>query len=116
MSKVRLVDDDESILRICVKLLRGHDLRTANNGAKALSFIRKEKFDVIVSDIMMPITTGEQLYLEVQQLNPTQASRMIFMTGDAFPYEEFLKQFPFFLQKPFNNDVFLSSIQRVLNG
>ena len=113
--KILLIDDDELILRTCERVLRGHDLQTADNGAKALPLIQEQDFDVIVSDMYMPEMTGSELYSKVMQFSPSKAARMLFMTGDSAPHEDFLKQFPFYIKKPFDKNKFLEAVQHILN-
>jgi CheY-like chemotaxis protein len=43
-----------------------------------------EKFDVILCDLMMPVMTGMGLYDAMSEEFPSDAERMIFMTGGAF--------------------------------
>jgi len=53
--------------------------------AASMFFVSQpERFDVIVSDLMMPEMTGMALYDEVQRVAADQAERMVFMTGGAF--------------------------------
>ena len=43
-----------------------------------------ERFDLILSDLMMPELTGMELHAEIARIDPAQAARMIFLTGGAF--------------------------------
>jgi CheY-like chemotaxis protein len=43
-----------------------------------------QSFDVILSDLMMPETSGMQLYEELLRVSPALAERVVFMTGGAF--------------------------------
>ena len=52
---------------------------------EALARIKSGKrFDVILSDLMMPQMTGMDLYEELTRVSVDQAERMIFLTGGAF--------------------------------
>ena len=63
MKTVLVVDDEFDILTVWRLLLERHGYRvlTASNGAAALEQIRNTRPDVIVSDCMMPIMSGQQL-------------------------------------------------------
>lgn len=114
--KILVVDDDKNILRTCARILAPVEPDTASDGTEALELIRKQPFDVIVSDILMPGMDGKTLFQKVLEINPPQASRMLFMTGDAVPHRKFLNQFPTYIKKPFDKGDFLSAVKRVLNN
>lgn len=114
--KILIVDDDEILLRTCIRVLRPIKPQTAPNGVEALKLIGKQPFDVIVSDMFMPEMGGEELYNEVMGIDPSQAKRMVFMTGDAKPHKEFLRKFPFYLSKPFDKEDFLLVVEHVLSN
>jgi CheY-like chemotaxis protein len=55
------------------------------SGKEALALIASgERFDAILSDLMMPEVTGMEIYDELSRLALYQAKRMIFLTGGAF--------------------------------
>jgi CheY-like chemotaxis protein len=43
-----------------------------------------QRFDAILSDLMMPQVTGMDLYDELCRIAPDQAKKMIFLSGGAF--------------------------------
>jgi len=60
---VLVVDDEEMLARAMRRMLeaRGYRVTTAHDGNAAIALIRRESFDVIVSDIQMPGMTGIDL-------------------------------------------------------
>lgn len=50
------------------------------------------RFDAILSDLYMPVD-GQALHAQVYRISPTQAARMIFITGGGLPerLEEFAR-------------------------
>jgi len=64
---------------------RGHRVVTAADGQAALECLRREPegFDLIVSDIRMPVLDGPGLHAAVLEMAPDLARRMIFATGDT---------------------------------
>jgi signal transduction histidine kinase len=102
-----LVVDDEPLLCIVIDRILGsdHEVTVEPSAARALELIRGgARFDVILSDLMMPDMNGMDLYAELARSAPDQASRMIFMTGGAFSTEaaDFLqKAANAVLEKPF---------------
>lgn len=63
---VLIVDDQKQNLYMLDTLLKanGYDVVQATHGAEALEKLRGESFDLIVSDIMMPVMDGFQLCLK----------------------------------------------------
>ena len=84
--RVLVVDDEPTVLELLSDLLssRGHRVVTAADGQAALDCLRREPdgFDLIVSDIRMPVLDGPGLHAAVRALAPDLARRMIFATGD----------------------------------
>jgi len=58
--KVLLVDDDPVYLTLGGEELesRGYEVVEADNGADALERLRDERFDIVISDLEMPVLTG----------------------------------------------------------
>ena len=59
----------------------GFEVITASNGVDALKYLMSEIPDAIICDIMMPRTSGLELY---EQICESQQPKFIFMTGGAF--------------------------------
>jgi response regulator RpfG family c-di-GMP phosphodiesterase len=60
--KLLLVDDEEDNLEYLVRVFRhGYDTTCVRNGREALEALRREKFDVIITDQLMPGITGAEL-------------------------------------------------------
>ena len=102
-----LVVDDEPMLSNVLKrmLMKEHEVTVVFSSEEALELLsRGERYDVIMSDLMMPEMTGMDLFAEVRRLDPPQAERMVFMTGGAFTplARDFLENVPNHrLEKPF---------------
>jgi CheY-like chemotaxis protein len=103
--RVLLVDDEPAILRAYQRVLRGHDVALANDGAEALAAIRAhETFDLVVCDITMPEMNGVQLFERVCSERPALACRFVFATaGSTHDHiERFLANVPNrVIEKPF---------------
>lgn len=60
MSRILIVDDDESILELLkVNIeLSGHEVITAPDGIKGFALAKQELPDLIILDVMMPEVDG----------------------------------------------------------
>lgn len=80
-----VVDDEPGIRDVLEAVLDGcgYQVTVAGNGLEALAEIRRQEFDVIITDMCMPELDGEKLYDTIQAKHPKLADRMIFLTGDT---------------------------------
>lgn len=70
MSKILIVEDDESIHNVIEELLKenGYAVFNAYSGTEALLLLEKEKYDLILLDLMLPGITGEELLVKVKDI------------------------------------------------
>lgn len=116
-ARVLVVDDESAVGRALQRSLgRYHDVVVVTQGRAALTRIASgERFDAILSDIMMPDVTGMEIHEELSRIAPDQATRMIFLTGGAFTARarEFLDRVPNpCMEKPFE----MASLLAVIAG
>ena len=83
---VLLIDDEEGLRRAVVSFLkrRGMHIIAVEDGSDALRVLRRERFDVIVSDVRMPGMSGGEFLERLRREHPAMVSRLIFTTGDTF--------------------------------
>lgn len=85
MARILLAEDDESVRAFVKRALEldGHQVTTADDGGIALEVLaeRVGQFDLLVSDIMMPVLDGIALALSVARDYP--ALIILLMTGFA---------------------------------
>lgn len=80
--KLLIVDDDELIRNVLSKLLRQEfSIESVDDASKAVDLITDELYDVVLSDIDMPIMTGDEMYFLVKEKNEKMSKRILFMTG-----------------------------------
>ena len=68
--RVLVVDDEKDICEILERFLTtdGHIVKTVNNGAEAIDLARKEQFDLVLSDLVMPDNTGYDVVMALNEL------------------------------------------------
>jgi CheY-like chemotaxis protein len=118
-ARIIIVDDEPALGRTLTRSLEDtHDVEAITSARELLSRIDAgERFDVIVSDLMMPEMTGMELYEHLEKIAPEQAARVIFLTGGAFTTtaREFLARVPNpTLEKPLQRKDLLTTIADVL--
>jgi len=115
-----LIVDDEAPLCLILRRLLGdtHDVTTLTSAREAAARITKgERYDVILSDLMMPGMSGMDLHAELSRVAPDQATRMVFITGGAFTPRAtaFIASVPNrFIEKPFDAKMLLSLLRELL--
>ncbi|OGL38969.1 MAG: hypothetical protein A3C43_08950 [Candidatus Schekmanbacteria bacterium RIFCSPHIGHO2_02_FULL_38_11] len=108
--KILIIDDDEMIKDLMVVVMKkNHIIESVNSGEKGLEKIKKNTYDLIITDLRMPVVDGFKLYEWVKENKPGQEKKIIFTTGDTYDgkTKEFLEstQNPF-IPKPFNVEDF----------
>jgi two-component system cell cycle response regulator CpdR len=85
MPRVLIVDDEESMRMLVARAIAmdGHDIATAQDGAEALEILSDEQgaFDLLLTDIQMPVMDGIALALAVARDFPDLT--ILLMTGFA---------------------------------
>jgi two-component system, NtrC family, sensor kinase len=83
--RLLVVDDEPGIREVLEAILvgQGYLVTTATNGVEAVDRLKREHYDLIISDMCMPEMDGEGLYETVHGKNPRLAERMLFVTGDV---------------------------------
>jgi two-component system, NtrC family, sensor kinase len=83
---VLLIDDEEGLRRAVLSFLkrRGMHAIAVGDGSDALRVLRRERFDVIVSDVRMPGMSGGEFLERLRSEHPAMVQRLVFTTGDTF--------------------------------
>ena len=72
MSRILLVDDDESFRKMLHETLQraGYEVQDAANGKVALKLYRQDPADLIITDLFMPEKEGLETIMELRRINP----------------------------------------------
>ncbi|MEW5851366.1 MAG: response regulator [Myxococcota bacterium] len=82
MPRVLVVDDEAAIRRAFARMFaRTHHVITADDGDDAIRRLQADAFDVVVTDLMMPRTSGKELFEWINVNAAHMAPRVVFMTG-----------------------------------
>jgi signal transduction histidine kinase/FixJ family two-component response regulator len=80
-TEILVVDDEPGITRLCERLLTraGYEVTTFTDPAAAMTFVEKNKTDLLLVDIRMPEISGFDLIAHIKQHQPDTA--VLVMTG-----------------------------------
>lgn len=119
--RVLLIDDENALLRAMQRILEDeeHFVEVTQSARDALAMIeRGDRFDLILSDLMMPMMTGVDFYEALLARNPVLAHSVVFVSGGAITakVDAFLKSVPNLrMEKPFKAAQLRDIVQQGLN-
>jgi two-component system cell cycle sensor histidine kinase/response regulator CckA len=116
-----IVDDDKSILNLIIDTMQplGYTVIDATCAEEILEFIERSdaKFDLLLTDMVMPGMNGRDLAKSVKEKYPE--AKVIFMSGytsDMVANQGILQAGEIFIQKPLSPMNLASKIRRVLDS
>ena len=112
---ILLADDDQSLRRVVQFKLKkaGHDVTVVEDGAEALECIRKDRWDLLLSDIKMPKVDGIELLEQARSIQPDL--KVILLTAYATVSQavKAVKLGAFdYITKPFEDEELLAAIDK----
>jgi DNA-binding NtrC family response regulator len=118
-SETLLLAEDETVLRdVMGKALRrlGYRVLDAPDGATAMerAALHQGRIDVLITDVVMPGMTANELTDRLLGLHPT--AKVIYMSGypdDAIAHPGVWERDAVFLQKPFTPEVLARTVREV---
>lgn len=118
---VLVVEDDSGIRNLIVRLLTsvGYQVTHASNGDEALKVVRSrlDKFDLVITDIVMPLMGGPELVDQISLIHP--GTPVLFMSGytdNSIPLHGVDGTEFKFIQKPFSTGVFMRKVREILDS
>ena len=119
MIRVLLVEDDKNlsfILKSSVEeMMGGYEVITASNGKDGLELLSQRVFDVIVSDVEMPVMDGRTMVQQIRKHYPSLP--ILFITGLTTARDVingYQSGVDFYIKKPFLPEELNAHIQAVL--
>lgn len=113
--KVLIVDDNKLNLKVASRLLEKYkcDIETIDNGLEAIELIKKNKYDLILLDDMMPKLSGTETLLKLKEIDSFDIP-VVALTANAITgmKEKYLKAgFNDYLSKPIDK----TELNRIIN-
>lgn len=117
MSRILIVDDEDSILRILSTLfkMRGFETATASDGEVAMEILAREKFDLLLTDVRMRPMDGLALLKFAVVHDSTMPVIMLTAYASVESAIEALKEGAFdYVTKPFDVGELVGTVDRAL--
>jgi two-component system NtrC family response regulator len=115
--KILVIDDDESLRRVLEYNLaqEGYAVLTAGSGEQGLELLKKERADLVVTDVRMPGMDGLQVLEGVRKVDPNIQVIILTAFGTIEMAVEAMKAGAFhYISKPFNRDELKLTIKKAL--
>lgn len=117
---VLVIDDFKELRRAIRTALEyaGYQVSEANNGREAANLLIGTKFDLVITDILMPQRDGFEFILDARKVQPDVP--IIVMTGGGPKQANYYLQLASdlgaksVLHKPFSNDELMGAINKAL--
>ncbi len=119
MSKILIIEDEEPIRRVLVRILTEEDssfeIKEASDGKKGLDLIKNESFDLVLCDIKMPKVDGIELLQRTRKTNLTLPFIMLTGHGNIETAVESMKLGAYdFISKPPDLNRLINSVRNAL--
>ncbi|MEN6463654.1 MAG: sigma-54 dependent transcriptional regulator [Syntrophaceae bacterium] len=116
--KILIAEDHDLSRQNIVELLssKGYEIKAVENGKRAMDAAMEEKFDIIISDLKMPVIDGLQLLEFLMEMNPDNIVIIVTGYGTIDTAVEAMKLGAFdYITKPLNEELVELTISRALS-
>ena len=117
MKKILIADDEPHVLRVLKMSLEkeGYEVDVCANGMEALARVEQQAPDILITDIQMPLMTGEELCRHIEEYMPNRNFLIFVLTSRTeIEHREWSRHIHnlLFLEKP----VSIRNLVEKLNG
>lgn len=118
-SEILLIEDDLALGSSISEVLQLNDFKVHwfTNGLKALDYLQNYVPDIIISDLMMPLMDGEELFANIRKNNKFNTIPFIIITAnmdDAVKYRQLENGVNDYIMKPFKSKELIFKIKNLL--
>jgi DNA-binding NtrC family response regulator len=116
--RILVIDDEPNMLRLLKTILMdktGYAVITTNNPLEVENLLQDEPYDLVVSDLKMPLVDGMDLIDIIKKVDAHLPIIIITAYGTTETAEEAVKKGAYdFITKPFRKETILITIKRAL--
>ncbi|SDS18731.1 two-component system, OmpR family, response regulator VicR [Gillisia sp. Hel1_33_143] len=117
MQRILIIEDNPMIVKsLEFKLSKdGYHVVTAIDGREAMNILGEQSFDLVLTDLMLPFVTGNQLIKHIKESSPETS---IIVLSTSKQEKTIMEAFNFgvddFITKPFNPNELTLRVKRSL--
>ncbi|MCH8207117.1 MAG: response regulator [Chloroflexi bacterium] len=115
--RVLVVDDEEIICTLLTQILtgEGYEVVTASGGREAMDLLAQERFDAVITDMLMPDVPGVEVVRAAKRIDPMYP--VMAMTG--YPSAQAAADLRSlgvsdYIAKPFKVDLIITTVARLV--
>ena len=119
--KILIIDDEEAIrkfLRIQLNKY-GYMVKEAEDGEQAIEQLKKDHFDLLICDVLMPKKNGWEVLKEIRSNPRTRDIPVIVLTAKDEDDDDFFKGYElgadYYISKPFTKSQLLFGVNRIFD-
>ncbi|MDP1761568.1 MAG: response regulator [Deltaproteobacteria bacterium] len=116
--RILVVDDEPNMLRLLKTILMdktGYEVTTTNNPLEVSKLLQESHYDLVVTDLKMPLVDGIDLIGIVKNIDAAIPIIVITAYGTIETAEEAIQKGAYdFITKPFRKETILITIKRAL--
>jgi len=111
---ILVVDDEEGARELFSTILtdEGYEVTLANNGEEALALFKNNPFNLVITDIKMPVMDGLQLLQEIRKIGSKTDVIMVTAYGEV---ESYLKAMSLGAAEYINKPIRIKELKRIVH-
>ena len=112
---ILVVEDETALLEVTARMLRynGYEVAEASTSEEALPMVSERHFDLLLTDLVMPGMSGQDLAEHTEALDPRTA--VLYMSGYSLGPRLMLDYNVVLVQKPFTELTLLTKVRDAEN-
>jgi two-component system, cell cycle response regulator DivK len=119
IARILIIEDNPANLELAKYLLEagGYTILTAMNGVEGLELAQRERPDLVVSDLQMPLMDGYEVLQKLRSNPDLQSIPVIAVTAFSMPGDKnkvLLKGFNGYISKPIVPETFIQQVEAFL--
>ncbi len=122
MKRILVVDDEAQIRTMLTQMLEleGYTVHTGENGEEGLALVGRYAFDLVITDMIMPVKDGLKFIMELIRDYP-ELKILAISGGGAIKAERYLTMAGYLgdiatLEKPFKREVLLDLVRKQIGS